>query len=788
MIGCGPDEDPHDYFTSFFSRSLVNENYRPFYYTALLNFYDDYWMYGEEETNYENDPILQEWKNYCGKNISTGEVKNFIYDFKKPVVDKLLQSLTNSTVLTLPDSVRKNGMTNCLLAKKDEAALRYLSFAKEVEKFSWTENWDNAPVRDSLELNKYIAEANEKMTLEKNSFLKEKYAFQLCKLAFYNNRFIDCVKWVDIYFTTPGTSAVYPLALSYKAGSYFRQGRKKEAAYEFSRAFVLTDFNKTKIFLGFLWATDYCNKELEDEYAALAKTPKEKANLIGMFGLHGTSYRILTMQKVFQLDAFSPLLPLLALREINKIEEQYLTPSLEKEKGGKPYYLSWVETDSLNVPELNEIIQFFETVAKNKIATDPGLFITGAAYLAFIKKDYIKAKALIAQAKTYTLSDKLNNQLQLIDLLVMANEPVRLNAEVEKQILSPIQWLTSKAKADETYEIFYRNIFSQIIAQKYEQQKNIYRAALAYGVADAHLQKTNKEKINYCETCGEGLEFVRNEMSTENLLSLYELYSKQNKAPYEVYLLQNTSFTRNQVIDVIATSYLRDFNFEKAIEWLKKTNKPELLVTETYNYKTDKTTILNVDPLYDYLNDWQRYSKTLPKPYNKLQLAQKLNELQKKADTTRDTEARSKLYYQLGSALYNMSYYGNSWNVVAYYRTSSDWNTGDYEIPWKKEYYGVYKAKDYYQKAHDLSKNKEFKAAAFFMMVKCLQRQIPAPTYNYDNWEQYEKQRIIFQQKFKNNPFFNDFVNNYGTTKFYTYTFNRCSYLRDFVKNNLKKK
>jgi hypothetical protein len=135
-----------------------------------------------------------------------------------------------------------------------------------------------------------------------------------------------------------------------------------------------------------------------------------------------------------------------------------------------------------------------------------------------------------------------------------------------------------------------------------------------------------------------------------------------------------------------------------------------------------------------------------------------------------------------------MSYYGNSWNVVAYYRTSSDWNTGDYEVPWKKEYYGVYKAKDYYQKAHDLSKNKEFKAAAFFMMVKCLQRQIPAPTYNYDNWEQYEKQRIIFQQKFKNNPFFNDFVNNYGTTKFYTYTFNRCSYLRDFVKNNLKKK
>jgi hypothetical protein len=38
--------------------------------------------------------------------------------------------------------------------------------------------------------------------------------------------------------------------------------------------------------------------------------------------------------------------------------------------------------------------------------------------------------------------------------------------------------------------------------------------------------------------------------------------------------------------------------------------------------------------------------------------------------------------------------------------------------------------------------------------------------------------------KFRNNPMFPGFVKGYGNTKFYNYTFTRCSYLRDFVKKS----
>ena len=141
----------------------------------------------------------------------------------------------------------------------------------------------------------------------------------------------------------------------------------------------------------------------------------------------------------------------------------------------------------------------------------------------------------------------------------------------------------------------------------------------------------------------------------------------------------------------------------------------------------------------------------------------------------------SKLFYEYASALYNMSYYGNSWNAVAYDRSGSDWNDGKHELPWEKEYYGVYEARNYYQKAYDVALNKEFKAACLFMVAKCAQKQLPLPEYDYKNYDQYQKNVDAFYVKFKNNPLFGKFKSEFGTTKFYQYAYNRCSYLRDFV-------
>ncbi|HYH14737.1 MAG TPA: hypothetical protein VD794_05950, partial [Flavisolibacter sp.] len=495
--------------------------------------------------------------------------------------------------------------------------------------------------------------------------------------------------------------------------------------------------------------------------------------------MHGTEYALDDLQKIYALHPSSNLLPLITTREINKIEDQYLTPMLSGEEGGKPYYFLWNVEKPDALPEkqtLVNMIPFLEKLYKEGKAPNRELYITGAAYLSFINKDFAKAKAYLKDAYKAATTERVKDQLQLINLLIAVNEKETIDAKTEAAILPSLNWLVERARKDKSYRLFLRNFFSQILAQKYEQQNDAHKAALTYGIADLSFMEGEKDVY----PSSNGIDYIRNEMTTDQLLKLHQFFTS-SPSLYDQFLGKHTSIGKEAVIDVIGTSYLRDHNFTKAVEWLKQASKPEPLTISYYNYATDLEATVHVNPLHDYLNDWQRYDKPVAKPYTKLSLAQKMIELQQKADTAQNNESKARTFYQLANAYYNMSHYGNSWKAVTYYRSSSEWNEGKYDVAWKKEYFGVYKAKEYYQKAYTLSQDKEFKAAAYFLMAKCTQRQVPMPSYNYDNYEQYEKEMLVFDKKFRNNALFPQFVKEFGSTKFYQYAYNRCGYLRDFV-------
>ncbi len=787
-ITCGATEDPHDYFTSFFSRSVGNSTaYRPFYYSALLKFYDDADWEVDSTHLYDHDKIIEEWKQYTST-PSTADAVQVIYKSDEEDLKKLLSVVQNNN--GLPKAFLKNQFAQHLLKEKKTDAVAYLQFAKKIEGVTNFSAWDENKKNDSAQLNKYIAEANAQLSKTNDAFLKNKYAFQRCKVAFYNNRSADCIKWYDEYFTPSNNSVVNQLALAYKAGSLFRLKRNKESAYYFSKAFALSDHNKRQNFLGFLWATDFCDPKYENEYTAFCKTSQEKANMKGMFSMFGVSYKLREMQDIYEMDASSPLLPLVAVREINKLEEQYFTPLLSKEKGGKALYVTWdfedEKTKRNQKDQLLKTITFFEKLFTDQNVNHRALYAAGAAYLHFINKNYTEANRLISAAKSIKKDDKINDQLQLINLLVLANERKTLDATHEAEILPSIKWLAGKADRDVEYRLFARNFFSEILAQKYEQQGDSYRAALAYGLADLGFLKPIDDY--YYSSYPTAIEYLHNEMNSEQLLKLFNLMSASTVTEAEKYFITHASFKRDDVIDVLGTSFLRDRNYTKAIEWFRKASRVDTLATSVYNYKTDKEKFVNYDPFFDYLNDWQRYDKTLPKAYTKLSLAEKLLDMEKKIPVTKSAEEKSKLYYQLASALYNMSYYGNSWSVLAYDRSGSDWNHGNYKLPWEKEYYGVYKAGEYYQKAYELTGNKEFKAACLFMVAKCTQRQVVMPGYDYNNYDLYENNMTAFEKKFMDNPLFSKFKSEFGSTKYYQYVYNRCSYLRDFIVRNRSKK
>lgn len=779
IIGCGGTEDPYDYYTSFFSKeNNGTKEYQPFYYTSLLTFYDD-WANEDVQASLP-DPVVEEWKEYAGGKPSTADVAQFIYTFNADYIGQINGFITRKQPASLPDDLARNGMTVYFTGSNDLEALNYLVMAKQVEKYSVADGaWSLPEKADSNELNRYIAGADGQYQKTIDPFLKSKYGFLRCKLAFYNNRFGDCVRWYDEAFPQGSGGAVKELALAYKAGSLFKSGKSKEAAYAFSQAFALSKRNKRSHYLGFLWASKNANPELKAGYVAMGKNNMEKANILGMFGLYGVSYKLADMIQVHQWDPNSPLLEVLALREINKLEEQYLTPRLHAEKGGKPFYFTWED----GKPALNQDNQplvktaaFFQQLTTEKNTRNPAFYLTATAYLEFMNKNYARADALAASVSKLNPSEKIREQVQLIRLLVMANDIPKIDAAREEKLLPALEWLRKKAAGSTEYRIFYRNFLSEVLAQKYQQQGDVAKAALALGMADIR-DLTASEEEYYGD--GYGIDFVRENMSTSQVLTLFGYFDNKTPSPYLKHLLSHASFGKDEVVDVIGTSYLRDYNFAKAVEWLSRAEKTETLSENYWNSAKQATETLNVDPFHDYLNDWQRFDKKLATPFTKLSLAKKMRELETKLPGLKGEE-QARLYYQLASAYYNMSFYGNSYSAVTYSHSFSDWNHGRYEQAWKREHFQVHRAKAYYQKAYELSANREFKAAAFFLVAKCAQRQIPMPDYNYKDWEAYDRQMLEFNKKFRSNPMFAQFRKDFGNTQFYKYAYNRCSYLRDF--------
>jgi hypothetical protein len=283
----------------------------------------------------------------------------------------------------------------------------------------------------------------------------------------------------------------------------------------------------------------------------------------------------------------------------------------------------------------------------------------------------------------------------------------------------------------------YRNLMSEILAKRYHQQGDLAKETLCIGAAD-HMMKGQQDYYGYMN----GVDFLRNNLMSADVERLYALVDSKQPNKFESYLLTHNSVTRKDK-KVINKNPFADLLYDRE----------EQLVSE------------------------KKFSST------KLAFAQEMQKLEQAAKLPA-TAAKS--YYKLASGMYNITYYGHTWELVQYSRSGSD----GYYIPkdatdFQKEYYGAYKAHDYFEKAMKASTDKNFKARCLFMMAKCVQKLEHQPQYNEyssGNWDKYDEAQKAYWPKFMNNKYFPQFVKEYGSTAFYKEVFNSCSYLRDFVK------
>lgn len=335
IIGCGPESDPYDYYTGFFLNSLSAEkSYHPFLYTSELFLYDT------KEPADAAHATSAEWIGYCGNKATKKQAYDFVCRFTYDQLATLYDNLEKNQHFFLPDSVTKNSITKYFIQHKDLEALGYLMYAKKVEPSVTVESeWDDLKP-DSVLMARLIKDGKQLHATAKSGFIKLRYAYQVARLALYSGNAKDCIRYYDEMISNNKTKSVLQmLAASLKAGALFRTGNNYEAALLFSKQFSISPVKHISNYLSF----DWCVKRLDEndrlKCLALCNTDEERANLLGLFALGSINNEEATLKKIFALSPKSKMLPVLAVREINKIEENYFSQALGEQKGGEILYI-----------------------------------------------------------------------------------------------------------------------------------------------------------------------------------------------------------------------------------------------------------------------------------------------------------------------------------------------------------------------------------------------------------------------------------------------------------------
>jgi tetratricopeptide (TPR) repeat protein len=772
IIGCGGETDPYDYYISFFNQHISsNKTYKPFYYT------NSYFLYDTEEPTPVSTVLAKEWSAYCGSGVTEKDAIQFVNKYALKDVTSLYYAIDKKTPLKIPDSVKRNSMTNYFIKSKDAEALGYIMYAKQVEPYVYAESEWEGPKKDEAKIAKLIKNGNQLYTAAKKDVFKLKYAYQILRLNHYSGNYANTiVEYENLVATNTTKSVLQPLCLALKAGALFKTGNKKLAAYLFSKAYAMSDAKKISNYLGFTWSIK--KEDDETQYLAQCKTDEEKATMLTLFSLNTVNNDVATVTEIFKLNPSNDALEVLAVREINKLEERLLTPTLQQEKGIKQIYINYSSTNVDSVMQLAkkdalQLTTLLHNISESKATANKALFETGAAYTSFMLRDFAMAKKYLATAKQLNPSSKVSDQWALTNLLITINEKDKIDAAFEEQILPSVQWLLQKAKNDPVlktsnswsdispWKQFYRNLFNNILAPRYNKQGDVYKEALAYGTAD------NTYGSNYVMGSTSGIDFLRNKLTVTDVEKLYSLLSgKPNK--FEQFVINNNMIKLNTVVDFAGTAYLREGNYTKAIEWLKK---------------SANSSPLNKNPFVDLLYDLEEQLPTEKKfTTSKLVFAQEMLRLQGLVKT--DKANAAKHLYKIALGLYNTTHYGHTWEIVQYGRSGSDgYYMPDNATTFEKEYYGCYAAHHTFKAALEASSDKEFKARCLFMMGKCSQKTVQQPQFHQfpNNWDAFDKALSNYLPTFKNNTYFPQFVKEYKDTKFYTEAFNSCSYLRDFV-------
>lgn len=705
-------------FSVFSPENFKYDGFRTYNYTSTYFYEENYTTNLESVT--ENDLL---WFNYCHKKISLKEIKKAIFEIDISEVS------ANS----------KNGFIQYLFRQKDFTTIKYLLFAKDIEKLNPNSDdlWENNnDLRDKLRNDK-IDLAFKRISETKNATLKKRYYYQIFKLLSYmgeSDRTIKLFeKYNNIYKTT---DFLDNWILFYRMNA---ESNHVKVNYLAAQVFARGTDNKFDI----KW---YFNKNIPiDSVLKFAKNNQEKANIYVLYSFRKIDQNLESLKRVFEFDNKNPGLNFLLLREINKIEDWILTPTYTMylptlradywENSNGKRIMNRVEVDREYAVK---VLQFVNSVDIDSI-NDKEFWLLSKCYLEFMTKDYSSALRTLKSFDSKFSDEKIERQFNIIKALVLTANQERKTAKILNSIENTIKseyenknysFLFGLAKELEILDnkVDAAFLISKIKSDDYENSPVYWKS------------KTGKVTL-YDDFYDDWYGYVDAELSTNDLQTLINKMNSFVLSDFEKWKIADLKLEPNKINDLMGIKYMKDDNLKLAYHYFLKVNK---------NHYTNAA-MFNENPFYKIKGqmnfDKSKTSSNLTKAAIAKTLMTMINNVQNKKYKNRNKE-----FFLIANCYYNMSYYGNSWMMKRISRTANRDSNSDDEL----EYYRCHRAKQYYTKAQENSSSKEFIALCEYMKSKCDAREKEYLVYkkydkyyfvNHEELDKVNKEAFI---KFKN--------------------------------------
>ena len=730
-------------------------------------------------TNKDIDTNIAEWKAWTGRNISTKDIDSVIYGENNGELYLYYEDIISGRKYRNNPLYKTNEFIRFLSNdKRNHEAIEYLVFAKEIEfeRFCMPDPWKRDR-KDSVRIlqQEVFKEGLAKYKKCKSDFLKLRYGFQLTRLAAY----AESPDSTEMFYKEFVEKSTVNSVIKYWAMEYYANmnGDNNEAAYRLSLIYDHAPGKKVKAFRNFGYLT---RNGVSDTLLNFCKNNHEKAVVYAMAGMSrykasGLEY----LQKAATLDpSAQDMFEVILLREVNKAEDEIMTSSIYSYPAS---YNPWANYGYDSVitlysydphrtenTDLRKLINFAAAYAGTKDVSHPALWFLAASYLSVLDKQYTEAhKYSILASKCIT--DGLNNEMHLVNTLISLNESPRIDDAFEKNIYPDLKWMLQDTgvSRQNVYNVF------RLLGQKYMAQKDVAKGLLCFARFDV-LKPDSREK-NVEEYDGDLKESMKLDFdflldydaTADDLVKLNNFIDKANKNPLEKMLENTFPVTKPALYKQMGMHFMREIDFANAYKYFKLSND-----TSVYHWTGD---VFSSKDAYSMDSDQFETKYYLEIEYKPEIFAKKMMELEQLMVS--DPKNKAKYYYQYANALYNITYWGSSWNYIRSDRSTN----GPYiysENKKRKKYYSFQdnyylctRAIEYYKKAWAAAPDMEFAAECVYQLAKCEQKQ-----YYVRNVDAY------FNKQSWQNPYFDILKKRYRKTKYCELASFDCSYFRDFLK------